>query len=112
VGGILEVAGGRLGPALSFLPRLLRFDAITFGHVVIGVDHEVLANWRAHERVHVRQYERWGLFFIPVYLTSSAWQILCGRNPYWHNHFERQAYREGGAGSGKNTSEYIVFPPL
>jgi hypothetical protein len=94
VDGVLEVAGGRIGQVVSSLPRRLRFSAITFGHVVIGIDHAVLAHCRAHERVHVRQYERWGVLFFPLYVGSSLLQVLRGRSPYWHNHFELQAYCE------------------
>jgi hypothetical protein len=99
VDGVLEVAGGRIGPAVSCLSRRSRFNAITFGHVVIGTDHAILARCRTHERVHVRQYERWGVLFFPLYLGSSLLQLLRGRSPYWHNHFELQAYREGGGNS-------------
>src|SRR5688572_13249526 len=59
VEGVLDVGGGRIDKAISFLPRPLQFNAITLGHVVLGVDHVVLAACRAHEQVHVRQYERW-----------------------------------------------------
>jgi hypothetical protein len=91
--GVLEVAGGRLAGMASLMPRSLRFLAITFGHVVIGVSHSVLAEERAHEHTHVRQYERWGLLFFPLYLASSAAQFLRGRHPYWHNRFECQAFQ-------------------
>lgn len=94
INGVVEVAGGRLGAILSLVPGAMRFRAITFGHVIIGIDHAALNACRAHERVHVRQYERWGLLFFPLYLGSSLWQLLRGRNPYWDNHFERQAYCE------------------
>lgn len=47
----------------------------------------------------MRQYERWGVLFFPLYLGSSLLQLLRGRSPYWHNHFELQAYREGGGNS-------------
>lgn len=97
--GIIEVAGGRIGQAISLLPRRLQFSAITLGHVVIGVNHDVLVQCRVHERVHVQQYERWGIFFFPLYFGSSLLQLLRGRSPYWHNHFEREAYRaERGTG--------------
>ncbi|MGH8630028.1 MAG: hypothetical protein ACREU7_04580 [Burkholderiales bacterium] len=86
VEGVLEVAL-RARPQPSQLP----FQAITFGHVVLGTDHEVLARARAHEQVHVRQYERWGLFFFLAYPASSFYQWCRGRHPYWHNGFEVQA---------------------
>ena len=47
---------------------------------------------RAHERVHVRQYERLGALFFPLYVGSSLVQWLRGRDPYFDNHFEREAY--------------------
>jgi hypothetical protein len=94
---VLEVGGGRLRKCIALLPRRLRFDAITFGHVIIGVDDAALARTRRHEHVHVRQYERWGLLFFPLYLGSSALQALRGRDPYWHNCFEREAYAKAGS---------------
>lgn len=92
VDGIIEVAGGRLRYFLSLLPPCARFTAITFGHVIIGLDHPLLSNIRAHELVHVQQYERWGVFFFPLYMTSSLAQLICGRHPYFDNAFEREAY--------------------
>jgi hypothetical protein len=97
VDGTLEVAGGRVGAAAARLPRTLRFNAITFGHVILGLDEDALHWCRAHERVHVRQYERWGIFFFPLYLGSSLVQWARGRRPYWDNHFEREAYRSAPA---------------
>ena len=92
VDGTVEVAGGRFGRALRRAPRPLRFVAITLGHVVVGVDHDALACVRRHERVHVCQYERFGVFFFPLYLASSGVQWLRGKNPYLDNVFEREAY--------------------
>jgi hypothetical protein len=90
--GVVEIYGGRLGQALARLPELLRFSAMTLGHVILAVDRSALAQLRLHEQVHVRQYERWGPLFLPAYLLSSLLQLLRGRNPYRENHFERQAY--------------------
>jgi len=90
--GALEIAGGLLGRAVSRLPAPFSFSAITLGHVILGVDHATLAAARRHEQVHVRQYERWGIFFIPAYLLSSAYELLRGRRPYLDNCFEREAY--------------------
>ena len=90
VDGVLESAGGRLLDAVRRIPRF-GFVAITFGHVVIGVDDVCLAEDRAHEHVHVRQYERWGVLFFPLYFASSLAQLACGRHPYRDNAFEREA---------------------
>jgi hypothetical protein len=92
VDGVVEVGGGRLAVWVTRLPQALRFEAITLGHVVLGATHNQLRELRAHERVHVRQYERWGLLFFPLYLGSSLVQCLRGRDPYLHNRFEQEAF--------------------
>jgi hypothetical protein len=97
VDGVIEVAGGRLHSLLALVPPCGRFGAITFGHVVIGIDHHLLSSIRAHERVHVRQYERWGVFFFPLYVASSVAQLIRGRHPYLDNAFEREAYAKSAA---------------
>ena len=89
--GVIEVAGGRLGEAVSRFRHPFCFNAITFGHVIFAVDPRLLAECRAHERVHVRQYERWGVLFFVLYAGSSIFEALRGGDPYWDNHFERQA---------------------
>ncbi|MGH2489707.1 MAG: hypothetical protein ACRDFR_08845 [Candidatus Limnocylindria bacterium] len=94
VDGTLEIAGGRLKAILDRLPGLLRFGAITFGHVIVGVDRAELNRSRAHEQVHVRQYERWGILFFPMYLGSSLSAVLRGGQAYRDNRFEREARRE------------------
>ena len=91
VHGTIEVAGGRLRDLSSLLPPYARFGAITFGHVIIGLDHPLLSSVRAHELVHVQQYERWGVLFFPLYLASSIVQLMGGRHPYLDNAFEREA---------------------
>jgi hypothetical protein len=42
----------------------------------------------------VKQYERWGPFFIPAYLGSSAWMWLRGRDAYRDNPFEAEAFAD------------------
>lgn len=97
VDGVLEVAGPNVARLVSRLPSALRFAAITFGHVIIGVNRETLAYCRPHEHVHVRQYERWGVFFFPIYLASSLHQFVLGRDPYRDNCFEREAFAQAQA---------------
>ena len=90
--GALEVGGGRIAFLVSLLPRRLQFAAITLGHVIVGLDPAVLRRVRSHEHVHVRQYERWGVLFFPLYVGSSVAQLLNGRDPYRNNRFEREAF--------------------
>ncbi|MEM6335504.1 MAG: hypothetical protein AAF752_03000 [Bacteroidota bacterium] len=98
VEGVLEAHGGlvtwilrRLSPAGTQGSVL----AMTLGHVVIGQSPGALSQTRAHERVHVRQYERWGPLFIPAYVAASLWMLLTARRPYLDNPFEVEAYRDG-----------------
>jgi len=77
----------------STMPMMMiAIAAITLGHVVLGCDEATLTRTRRHERVHVRQYERWGPLFIPAYLLASAWLGLRGFNAYLDNPFEVEAY--------------------
>lgn len=93
VDGVLEVHGGAVRWLLLH-GTLLRggVSAMTLGHVVLGLDREVLDRTRDHERVHVRQCERWGPLFIPVYLLASLWVLLRGGDGYRDNPFEREAF--------------------
>lgn len=77
-------------------PRRLgwRYRAITFGHVVLSVDELDPATFD-HELVHVRQYERYGPMFIPLYLLESARALLRRRHPYRDNRFEVEANQSG-----------------
>lgn len=95
VDGVLEVHGPLVGAILHRLVPLASGPvAITFGHIVAAESRSLLAGTRAHERVHVRQCERWGPVFIPVYLLASTWSWLRGNGAYWGNYFERQARAE------------------
>lgn len=94
-GGVMEFVGGALGRRLERLPSPLAFSAVTLGHVIIAADRSALTQLRQHEHVHVRQYETWGVLFVPAYLVSSLFQLARGRDPYRENHFERQAYAVG-----------------
>jgi hypothetical protein len=91
--GVLEASGGAMA---TWLARRGGPQALTLGHVVLAVDEPSLNHWRAHERVHVQQYERWGVLMVPAYLAESAWQRCRGRCAYHDNRFERQARQWGG----------------
>lgn len=91
VAGVIEIGFDQIDHPIA--RRLLRwpFRGITFGHVVLAATHEMQALLRAHERVHVRQYEKWGLLFFLLYPLSSLIQLLRGRRPYEDNCFEIEA---------------------
>ncbi len=92
VDGVLETAGG--WPA-HILRRGLPFSgavaAITFGHVVLAVSAHALTATRAHERAHVRQFERWGALMLVLYPGASVLAWVKGGHPYRDNLFEREA---------------------
>ncbi len=93
VDGVLEVYGGAAAWALRHLTLMKRgASAMALGHVVLGVDQEFLDLSRRHERIHVRQAERWGPLFIPAYLLASLWALVRGGSAYRDNAFEREAY--------------------
>jgi hypothetical protein len=93
VDGVLEVGGGALGPLLRRAIPGFPIGAITLGHVVLGADAQCLDESRGHERVHVAQYERWGLLFPILYVGSSVLALLSGGGAYADNAFEREASR-------------------
>lgn len=94
--GVVEAYGGWVRPLLEHAP-LVRGGAwaITFGHVVLARDAGLLDRTRAHERVHVAQYARWGPAFLPAYVLAGVWQRVRGRDPYRDNPFEVAAYAAG-----------------
>jgi len=95
VSGVLEVWGGWPAYLLSRgLPFSGSVAAITLGHVVIGVSPRALLLTRAHERAHVRQFERWGVLLLLLYPLAGLWVGLLGRHPYRDNPFERNARAE------------------
>ena len=93
VDGVLELHGGLITHLLTHC-TLLRggASAMTLGHVVLGRDELLLDLTRRHERVHVRQCERWGPLFIPAYLLFSVVIFLRRGRPYEDNPFEREAF--------------------
>ena len=55
---------------------------MALGHVVLARDQAALDRTRSHERVHVRQAERWGPLFVPAYLLVAGWLLVRRRDPY------------------------------
>jgi hypothetical protein len=91
--GVVEIHGGGVAWLLEHATVLKGGAlAITFGEVVLARTAAALDLTRDHERVHVRQARRWGMFFIPAYLCASAWAWGRGRGGYRGNAFEIEAY--------------------
>ncbi len=93
VDGVVEAHSPLLARALAAVTPLAGGGAVamTLGHVVIGRSAHALEATRAHERVHVRQYEMWGPLFIPAYFIAGLYELTRGRHPYFDNRFEREA---------------------
>ena len=64
--------------------RRRNFAASTFGHVIVSID-DPSPTLLAHELIHTRQAERFGVLMAPVYLGLLA---LYG---YWKHPMERAA---------------------
>jgi hypothetical protein len=97
VDGVLEVHGRMARFVLEHItPFAQGACAMTLGHVVIARNAKLLDDTREHERVHVRQCERWGPLFIPAYLLASFLAWRRGQNAYEDNSFEREAFDTAG----------------
>jgi predicted enzyme related to lactoylglutathione lyase len=111
--GAIEVFGGF---TRFFLRRCLfiKASAMCLGHVILGVDRECLDLTRLHEHVHVRQYERWGPFMLPLYFLFSFLAWRRGENFYYGNRFEREAYEHEWTVKEEivDTSTLKVYHPL
>ena len=107
VDGVLEAHGPIISALLRHcVPLPHGASAITCGHVVLGCDSCSLEATRAHERVHVRQYEIWGPAFIPAYLVAGLWALVAGSGAYRGNYFERQANQPASVQSNLTAQDY------
>jgi len=95
--GVLECCAGRIPLGLRLLGRRGRIRAVTLGHVVLACDEAALAATREHERIHVRQYERYGPLFLPAYFASSIFALFRGGHVYFDNRFEAAAFAHAEA---------------
>ncbi len=91
--GVVEFHGGVMKWFLQHNLLAGNAAAMTLGHVIFGQTKDDLDFAREHEQVHVRQFARWGIFMAPAYLGCSLWLWLRGKNPYFDNPFEIEAYR-------------------
>jgi len=102
VDGVLESAGGWPARVMRRgFPFSGAIAAITLGHVVVGVSRDALHATRAHERAHVRQFERWGILLLVLYPMAGLIAWARGGNPYRDNRFEREARIAESAALGK-----------
>lgn len=92
--GAIEFYGGGTQWFVRRLPPGIHTAGFTLGHVILGQTAEGLDYVAAHERIHVRQFERWGPLMGPAYLLASVWMWCIGRDYYRDNPFEVEAYRE------------------
>jgi len=94
VDGAIEICGCGVADVLRVLSLPgVDIAALTLGHVVLARDAKQMEHCRRHERVHVRQYERWGPLFVPAYAFASLAAVLRGGHFYRDNAFERAAFR-------------------
>ena len=91
-GRTIEIHGGLVRCLLERTP--IDATAMTLGHVIWGRNEAALDFCREHELIHVRQYERWGPLFLPMYLYYSCTMWLRGQHAYYDNPFEREAFGE------------------
>ena len=87
-GGVVEAYGGVVGRLLLGGGFHRGGAAMALGHVILARDADCLVRSRAHELAHVRQFERWGPFLLPVYWLVSAWLWCRGYDPYLDHPFE------------------------
>lgn len=92
--GAIEFYEGGTGWFVRHLPPGVNTAGFTLGHVILGQTGVGLILVGAHERIHVRQFERWGPLMGPAYLLASAWVWLHGLDPYRDNPFEVEAFDE------------------
>ncbi len=93
VQGVLEIHGGIVRWFLThMIPIRGGAEAMTLGHVILGRTTQSLQRCRVHEQVHVRQVEKWGILFVPVYLLAGLTALLRGQDPYRDNCFEQEAF--------------------
>lgn len=108
VDGVIEACGGWPARLLQAgFPFSGAVAALTLGHVVLGVSTDALDATRAHERVHVRQFERWGVLLLVMYPLAGLIAWWRGGHPYRDNRFEREAQAAAPAACGRAESAGI-----
>lgn len=90
--GAVEFYGGFTTWFVRHLPPGPGTLGFTLGHVILGTTAVALDRVGGHERVHVRQFERWGPVMGPAYLLASLWLWYRGGDAYRDNPFEVEAF--------------------
>ncbi|MAI31120.1 MAG: hypothetical protein CBE00_02055 [Planctomycetaceae bacterium TMED240] len=70
IDGVCEIHSPTIARIVRRFP--VPASAIALGHVLLARDQKTLGRTRTVERVHVRQYERWGIMFVPAYLLAPT----------------------------------------
>jgi len=97
--GVVEVHGGAVAKLLERAPFVPGGAlALTLGHCVLARTPAAHDLTRTHERIHVRQYERWGPLFLPAYVLAGILAWARGKDPYRGNAFEVEAYEDDRRG--------------
>jgi hypothetical protein len=88
------------GPGAALLLRIvvpwMAASGLTIGHVLIYRNQADARTLHAHEIVHVRQWERWGLLFPLAYGVASVRAAMAGGHYYRDNVFEVEARQIAG----------------
>ena len=109
--GVIEISLRPRSASVTQALARLPYAAITFGHVVIAQSEEYQNLLRAHERVHVAQYEKWGLVFFIAYPLESVLQRFQGNHPYLDNRFEVSARSEAAQLKERHPPRYTLGDP-
>jgi hypothetical protein len=75
-----------------FRAHLMPVTAQTLGRYIVARE-PVPPDILAHECEHIRQWGRFGPFYLVLYFASSGLAVLRGRRAYWDNAFETAARR-------------------
>jgi hypothetical protein len=92
----IALYGRGIAILLSILVPWMRAAGLTIGHTVLYRTEADATALHAHEIVHVRQWEHWGLVFPIAYFTASLLAFARGQHYYFDNAFEREARRVAG----------------
>ena len=93
---------------LWFRAQAIPVQAQTLGRYVLS-RNSLTPDTLAHEVEHVRQWERFGPLYLPLYFGSSALVALRGKRAYWDNGFEVAA-RERAARDTLGRIEAATLP--